>query len=471
MIPEISTISLFIGIIAGMSFYLDGWRVSSENQTFSKSYRYRGLLVVIGGGVISPIIDRFLLETDKYDFFKGYLFGVVIGWLVLFTSVTLLYVFWKNTKDLSPNEKYYRFGQICYSFIEIIYGGINVDPIRQQKEIESQLAKNKLVEIRQKLREENPKAYVAFEEQLIKTQQQDLKAQKENLESLKTAIERADYEPEQEAENLIKDKQNLIQTLQSELELARSRYSQGHEKIQKIVDEYTKQLRHQEDEIRELRELIHNFRNQSISQEEFTKRITFKQINQYESGGLFIGELAVNNRLVKIYQGDITNLVADVIVSSDDNYLTMGGGVSYRIRSVGGGEIYSEAQKLVPASIGDVLITTAGALSAQKIFHGIVIDYNDNRLPSKKVIEQVIHTCIEKANDEKYRSIAFPLLGTGAGGFPAIEALEIILSQVIKDFSDEPQSVAEVIIAIYGRVAQVIDIEAVIKEVTRNSRD
>jgi O-acetyl-ADP-ribose deacetylase (regulator of RNase III) len=466
MIPEASIISLLVGVIAGMTFYLDSWRASTDGKELSESQRYRGLLIVIGGGVISPIIDKFLLATEKYDFFKGYLFGVVIGWLALFVSVTFLYVFWKNTKDLSPNTKIYRFGQISYSFIEVISGGISVDPIQRQKELENQLSENKLLEIKQRLRQEDPQAYVALEEQLIQSQQYALKTQKENLENLKSSIARADSEPEKEAEKLIQDKNQLIQTLHNELELARSR--QSSERAQKVVDEYTVQLRRQEDEIRELRKLIEDFRKQNISQTEFSKQVTFKRINQYEFGGLFIGELAVNGRLIRIYQGDITNLVTDVIVSSDDNYLSMGGGVSYRLRSVGGSDIYSEAQKLVPLSLGEVAVTTAGKLSAQKIFHGVVIDFNTGQGPSKAVIEQVIHNCLERANHANYRSITFPLLGTGTGGFPAIEALQIILSQIIKDLSAKPYSVAEVIVAIYGRVAQVIDVEAVIKEVQGN---
>jgi O-acetyl-ADP-ribose deacetylase (regulator of RNase III) len=146
----------------------------------------------------------------------------------------------------------------------------------------------------------------------------------------------------------------------------------------------------------------------------------------------------------------------------------MGGGVSFRLRSVGGSDIYSEAQKLVPLSLGEVAVTTAGKLSAQKIFHGVVIDFNTGQGPSKEVIQQVIHTCLEKANHANYRSIAFPLLGTGAGGFPAIEALQIMLSQIIQDLSDNPNSVSEVTVAIYGRVTEVIDVEAVIKEVQGN---
>ncbi len=468
MIPEISTISLLIGIIAGMIFYLDSWRAATDNQELPESRRYRGLLVVFGGGVVSPIIDKFLLETDKYDFFKGYLFGVVIGWLTLFLGITLLYVIWRNTRDSPPDVTCYKLGQISYSFIEIISEGISVNPIRHQQEIEKQLYENKLVKLKQKLRQEDPQHYIELEEQIMQSKQYVLKTQKENLESLKVAISRADSEPEQEAEKLIQDKNQLIQTLQSELELARSRYDEDSERVQKIIDEYTKQLRQQEDEIRELRESIKKFRDQTISQSEFSKLISFKRINQYEFGGLFVGELAIHGKLIRIYQGDITNLVTDVIVSSDDNYLTMGGGVSYKIRSVGGNDIYKEAQKLVPLSLGEVAVTTAGKLSARKVFHGVVIDFDNMRGPSREVIQQVIHTCIEKANEANYRSIAFPLLGTGTGGFSAVQALQIIISQAIKDLSDQTQSVAEVIVAIYGRVAQVIDVEAVIREVKDN---
>lgn len=467
MIPETSIISLLIGMIAGMTFYLDSWKASNDGKELSESQRYRGFIIVIGGGVISPIIDKLLLETEKYDFFKGYLVGVVIGWLGLFISVTLLYVFWKNTKDLSPNSKYYKAGQISYSFIEIVSGGISVDPIQRQKELENELAKNKLAEIKKRLKQEDPRAYVALEEQLIQDQQNGLKAQKKNLENLKSEIVRADSEPEQEAEKLIQDKNELIQTLQNELKLARNR--QSSERGLKVVNEYIVQLGRQEDEIRELRKLIEDFRKQNISQSEFSRQVTFKRINQYEFGGLFIGELFVHGRLIRIYQGDITNLVTDIIVSSDDNYLTMGGGVSYRLRSVGGSDIYSEAQKLVPLSLGEVAVTNAGNLPAQKIFHGVVIDFNTGHRPSKKVIQQVIHTCLEKANHANYRSIAFPLLGTGTGGFPAIEALQIMLSQIIQDISDKPHSLTEVIVAIYGKVAQVIDVEAIIKEVQETS--
>ena len=289
--------------------------------------------------------------------------------------------------------------------------------------------------------------------------------QQENLENLKGTIALADSEPEKEAEKLIEEKNELIQILQKKLQLARN--SQHSKRMRKAIEQYKLQLQHQKGEIRELSKLIEDYRKQNISQSEFSKQVTFKRINQDEFGGFFIGELAVNSRLIRIYKGDITNLVTDIIVSSDDSYLSMGSGVSDRILSIGGRKIYSEAQALRPLSLGEVAVTTAGKLSAEKIFHGVVIDYGRGKFPSEKVIQRVVHTCLEKANLAGYKSMAFPLMGTGTGGFPAMEALQIILSQIIKDLSTKPNTLTEVIVAIYGRAARVIDIEAVMEELQK----
>jgi O-acetyl-ADP-ribose deacetylase (regulator of RNase III) len=63
--------------------------------------------------------------------------------------------------------------------------------------------------------------------------------------------------------------------------------------------------------------------------------------------------------------GDITASSAQVIVSSDDYYITMGGGVSGAILRAGGQEVMIDAAKKVPVKLGDVVVTTAGRLHAQ----------------------------------------------------------------------------------------------------------
>lgn len=55
--------------------------------------------------------------------------------------------------------------------------------------------------------------------------------------------------------------------------------------------------------------------------------------------------------------GDIVAAEAQVIVSSDDYYITMGGGVSAAILNAGGSAIPLDAAKKVPAPLGDVVVS------------------------------------------------------------------------------------------------------------------
>ena len=57
------------------------------------------------------------------------------------------------------------------------------------------------------------------------------------------------------------------------------------------------------------------------------------------------------SRLI-IKLGDLTSAVTDVIVSSDDAYLSMGGGVSASILRAGGDAIARDARKNVPCQMG-----------------------------------------------------------------------------------------------------------------------
>jgi O-acetyl-ADP-ribose deacetylase (regulator of RNase III) len=76
-----------------------------------------------------------------------------------------------------------------------------------------------------------------------------------------------------------------------------------------------------------------------------------------------------NASTVTIKFGDITKSTSEVIVSSDDTLLTMSGGVSMAISHAGGESIQKDAQKQLPATIGNVVVSCAGELSQKHIFH------------------------------------------------------------------------------------------------------
>lgn len=468
---DISILSFLIGFIAGTIYYIDSWGPTVRNlQDFSSNKRYRGLIILAGGGVITPIIDKFIIETHKFDFFQGYLLGATIGWLVFFILGLFLYVVWKNTRNLI-GSRMYTSGQICYSILEFIYLGIADNP-HLNSESDHQLIREtyehkvELGKLEKQIKKDNPSEYLRIKEQQIGQEKISLQNREEQFKSLKESLENADNEPIDEAEKLVNYQNKSIETLKAELELAKTKSkSEYKEKIPFAIDYYNKLLDKKEKEKRELEQAINEYKQKEITKSDFAKLIKYQKINQYELGGLILGKLTIKNANIKIYRGDIINLLVDVIVSSDDNHLSMGGGVSMSIKSAGGIEIYNEARRHIPLKLGDVQDTTAGKLSARKIYHSVVIDSDKNLQPTEEVIKGVIKKCLLKANKENYTSIAFPLLGTGTGGFPAYTALEIMLEQIIQEINYDNINLSEIYIVLYGKIGQALNIDEIIKKI------
>src|SRR5215510_6636127 len=71
--------------------------------------------------------------------------------------------------------------------------------------------------------------------------------------------------------------------------------------------------------------------------------------------------------------GDLTTSHAQALVSSQDTYISMKAGVGAAILAAGGESIAIDASKKVPAAVGDVVVTSAGSLPAQYVFHAITL--------------------------------------------------------------------------------------------------
>lgn len=123
-----------------------------------------------------------------------------------------------------------------------------------------------------------------------------------------------------------------------------------------------------------------------------------------------------NGRRLTIMFGCLQEVEADVLVSSDDSYLTMGGGVSRALMHAAGKGYYEAARALAPARIGRVVVTPGYGLKAQYVFHGITIGDREDEYPNRDVIAELVDSCFYHAETFDVESIAFPLLGTGAGG-------------------------------------------------------
>src|ERR1700751_673904 len=83
--------------------------------------------------------------------------------------------------------------------------------------------------------------------------------------------------------------------------------------------------------------------------------------------------VVVNNRLLELDQGDITDQQVDAIVTAANSGLSGGGGVDGAIHRRGGPEIMVETARRYPEGCptGSAVISGAGALPAKYVIHAV----------------------------------------------------------------------------------------------------
>lgn len=139
----------------------------------------------------------------------------------------------------------------------------------------------------------------------------------------------------------------------------------------------------------------------------------------------------MSNNQIKIFlvKGDITSSNAEAIVNAANNHLWMGSGVAGAIKRVGGKIIEDEAVSKGPIPIGSAIETTAGNLKAKYVIHAAVM--GQDLITNEKYIRDATKNVLELCERLKLKSVAFPALGTGVGGFPLEECAEIMISEVL----------------------------------------
>jgi O-acetyl-ADP-ribose deacetylase (regulator of RNase III) len=159
------------------------------------------------------------------------------------------------------------------------------------------------------------------------------------------------------------------------------------------------------------------------------------------------------SRLAVLF-GDLLESPAEVLVSSDDYLISMGGGVSTAIGAAAGSGLTIDAAKSTPRKLGDVVVTTAGALPARYVFHVITIgppaDLHAPGPDLQDVLGEATRRCLTLMLQLDVTSIAFPALGTGAARIPAATAAAGMVN-VIADFLENCSEELSVELRLHAR--------------------
>lgn len=159
-----------------------------------------------------------------------------------------------------------------------------------------------------------------------------------------------------------------------------------------------------------------------------------------------------SGRRLIVARGSIIRQKVDAVVSSDDEMLSMGGGVSASIMVAAGPEMVAEARKYTPVRAGRAVVTSAGRMPVRFIFHGVTLDFSKRGyilLPSRDLILEIMSSCFYHADTLNVRTIAFPLLGTGAGGFEADVCLDTMFHHLARTLTRGVTSVQEATIVLF----------------------
>ncbi len=145
---------------------------------------------------------------------------------------------------------------------------------------------------------------------------------------------------------------------------------------------------------------------------------------------------------------DITTLDVDAIVNAANNRLEMGGGVAGAIRKKGGKGIEEEAMKKGPIAIGASIATGACSLPAKYVIHAATMGM-DFQTDERKVRDATA-SALAVADELKAKSVAFPALGCGVGGFPLKACAKIMAQEVFRRVFETGTGLEKIVFCLYS---------------------
>ncbi len=158
-------------------------------------------------------------------------------------------------------------------------------------------------------------------------------------------------------------------------------------------------------------------------------------------------ELRIENKVLKLIEGNIALVDAEAIVNAANKSLILGGGVAGAIRSFGGPSIQEECNSIGPIEVGEAVITGAGNLKAKYVIHAAGPVYGEGNEDEK--LKKATFNSLECAKKKRIRSIAIPAISTGIFRFPIKRCSEIMIKACL-DFIKDNEYPEEIILCLYG---------------------
>jgi O-acetyl-ADP-ribose deacetylase (regulator of RNase III) len=133
---------------------------------------------------------------------------------------------------------------------------------------------------------------------------------------------------------------------------------------------------------------------------------------------------------IVLQQGDLTEMDTDAIVNAANNDLQLGGGLAGVIRRKCGDSVQRECNEIGAIPVGGAAITAAGKIRARHIIHAASMQLGGHT--TTRALRNATAHSLRIASERGLRTLAFPAIGTGIGGFPLSECAAIMLGETVR---------------------------------------
>ena len=142
-------------------------------------------------------------------------------------------------------------------------------------------------------------------------------------------------------------------------------------------------------------------------------------------------ETEVNGVKLEAIQGDIASQAdMEAVVNAANAELQTGGGVAGALHRAAGPELAKVGAAYAPVSPGEAVITEAFQLPNDYVIHCLGPVYGQDK-PEDRLLAECYRNALQRAEEKRVESIAFPSISTGAFGYPVDEAIRVALPAVV----------------------------------------
>lgn len=133
---------------------------------------------------------------------------------------------------------------------------------------------------------------------------------------------------------------------------------------------------------------------------------------------------------LRMIRNDITKMCVDAIVNPSNSRLIPGGGTDAAIHNAAGPELAKACRAVGHCAPGHAVITDGFALPCRYVIHTVGPRWYDGQHREREILADCYRSCLELANKNGCKTVAFSLIAAGTLAFPKDQALFIAVEEL-----------------------------------------